>query len=375
MKDEKLLSIVMPAYNAEDQLAEGLQSLCIEEILDEIEVIVINDGSTDGTEKVANSFRDSYPSTVRVINKENGGHGSGINAGLKAAKGRYFKVVDSDDWVEKAAFLDLIKELRGTKADIVSSGFYWAYDDGSGDLNGFKKKAEIKEPFRGVEYGKIYDFDSIADRIYIKMHSMTIRTELLRRAMEEQGLMIDEDCYYVDAEYILYPIPYVKTISFIDDFVYIYRIGRTGQSISLEKMRKNEADYDKVLTSLISFYKAATGSIEDEASAEDTKSNCEPNDCEDLGALCNEMGRRPALSAKKRLYISRVIARVAAGKVKIILSYPASEPSKKRLIDFERYLKRTCPDVYYASQNKAVLLLRKTRYLLYPLASWLVRKS
>ena len=102
------------------------------------------------------------------------------------------------------------------------SGFYWRFENGSGEESSFPKKAEIPEPFSGVKYGISYEFDGIADQIYMKMHGITWKTEILRK----MPLSIDEHCYYVDAEYILYPIPWVKTVSFIPDFVYQYRIGR-----------------------------------------------------------------------------------------------------------------------------------------------------
>ena len=105
-----------------------------------------------------------------------------------------------------------------------------------------------------MRYRETYRFDDIADRLYVKMHAMTVKTELLRKAVLEEGQRLDEHCYYVDAEYILYPIPYVETISFLPDFVYMYRIGRQGQSVSLSKMRKNEENYRRVLQSLFRFY-------------------------------------------------------------------------------------------------------------------------
>lgn len=345
--NRKLLSIVVPAYNAENYLETNLRSLCLPEVLDDIEVLVINDGSTDGTEQLARQYEARYPKTVRVITKTNGGHGSGINTGIAEAKGLYFKVVDADDWVEKKAFLHLLAFLKeqaaGTAADLVVSGFYWAFDNDSGQPETFRRKAEITEPFAGVEYRKLYCFDDIADRLYIKMHAMTIRTALLKRMSAEYQLAIDENCYYVDAEYILYPIPYVQTAAFLPDFVYQYRIGRSGQSVSLEKMRKNEANYDKVLHSLLHFY-----------------DRCRLEDIE--------------CSLPKVCYIARIIARIAAGKVKILLSYPVSSAAKKHLTEFDRELRLQYPEIYRANVNRAVRLLRKSRFLLYPAAARLLQR-
>ena len=254
---ETLLTVVIPAYNAEKYIKYTLDSLCDEctnkrlvlekpEISDMekgetepdaryqkngqscLEVLVVDDGSTDHTGKIADQYAKIYPDTVRVIHKENGGHGSGINCGIREARGRYLKVVDADDWVEPQAFSNLLDALAHTSDDAVVSGFYWRFDNGSGEESSFPSKAEMKEPFKGVKYGKSYVLDGIADQVYMKMHGITWRTEILR----QMPLSIDEHCYYVDAEYILYPIPWVRTVSFLPDFVYQYRIGRVGQSVS-----------------------------------------------------------------------------------------------------------------------------------------------
>ena len=289
---EKILTVVVPTYNAEKYLRDNLESFEIPELMQDIEILIVNDGSTDHSLEIAREYAERYPDTYRVITKENGGHGSGIN-----------------------------------------------YDNGEADKNTFRTKAEIEIPFEGVEYQKIYRFDDIADRLYMKMHNMTIRTEILR----EHQIRIDEHCYYVDTEYILYPIPYVKTICFVDAFVYYYRLGREGQSVGLEKMQKNEQNYDKVLSSLLSFYQ--------------------------------QLGKQlPCTDIKKR-YIAGLIARVIAGKFKIMLSFPPSAEKKQQLQQYDRTLKEQYRDIYDSNINKAVSLLRKTQYHTYYLANMLVRRT
>lgn len=335
---KKILTVVVPTYNAEKYLRDNLESFEIPELMQDIEILIVNDGSTDRSLDIAEEYTKRYPDTYRVITKENGGHGSGINCGIEHAQGTYFKVVDADDWVGKEALISLVKALKADNADVVYSGFLWTYDNGEADKTKFQTKAEIEIPFERVEYQKTYQFDDIADRLYMKMHNMTIRTEILR----EHQIRIDEHCYYVDTEYILYPIPYVKTISFVDAFVYYYRLGREGQSVGLEKMQKNEQNYDKVIHSLLGFYK---------------KLGCE--------ILCSE---------KKQDYIAGIIARVTAGKVKIMLSFPASKEKKKELIQFEHHIRLDYPEIYSRNKNKAILLLRMSGYLLYYPASKMVRQ-
>lgn len=336
---EKILTIVVPTYNAEKYLRDNLESFRIPELMPDIEVLIINDGSTDHSLDIAMEYVNQYPDTYRVITKKNGGHGSGINCGIEHAAGRYFKVVDADDWVGAEAFTKLVQTLKSRDTDVVYSGFLWTYDCGEADKSQFKTKAEMEIPFEGVIYQKVYNFDDVADQLYIKMHSMTIKTEILRK----HQITIDEHCYYVDAEYILYPIPYVNTICFVDAFVYYYRIGSAGQSVSIDKMQKNEQNYDKVISSLLKFYSNVKKSSE-----------------------CSE---------QKKSYIASLIARIIAGKMKIMLSFPTSSGKKRDLEKFDQQIRQDFPDVYQKNQNKAVAMLRCSHYWLYYPASILVRRK
>lgn len=335
----KILTIVVPTYNAEKYLRDNLESFEIPELMQDIEVLIINDGSTDHSVDIAREYEARYPDTYRVITKENGGHGSGVNCGIAHARGTYFKVVDADDWVGKDAFVSLVKTLKATDADVVYSGFLWTYDHGEADKAAFQTKAEIAIPFEGVAYQKIYPFDEIADKLYMKMHNMTIKTEILRG----HQIQIDEHCYYVDTEYITYPIPYVNTICFVDAFVYYYRLGREGQSVGMDKMQKNEQNYDKVLASLLHFYQ--------------------------------QLGQEIPCTQARKQYIARIIARVIAGKFKIMLSFPPSAEKKQQMKQYDKHLKEQYRDIYDSNINKAVLLLRKTQYHTYYLANMLVRRT
>ena len=346
---EKLLTVVVPAYNAEKYLRDNLESLFMEEILPYLDILVINDGSSDHTPDIAREYVLRCPESCRMMTKENGGHGSGINLGIQEARGKYFKVVDADDWVEQMAFCRLVEMLKqqaeaeaagkGEAADIVSSGLLWAFDRGEPNKNMYETKAEIAVPFEGVQYGTVYRFDEIASQLYIKMHNLTIKTEILQK----NQIKLDEKCYYVDTEYITYPIPYVKTICFAEGFVYYYRIGSAGQSVGIEKMRKYEGDYNRVIESLLRFYE--------------------------------KLGREIPCSAEKKGYIAGIIARAIAGKYKVMLSAPESGEVKRRMREFDLRLKHQYPEIYRANINSAVKVLRATGYGTYKLASVLVKKK
>lgn len=334
----KTLTVTVPAYNADQWLEYNLNSLCLRDCLEDLEIIIVDDGSSDRTGAIADEYAKRFPDTVRVIHKENGGHGSGVNAGIREARGRYFKVVDSDDWVEEESFRELLRYLKTADDDIVSSGFLWARDNGSGYPATFPTAAEMKEPFAGVEYRKSYRFDEIAERLYLKIHNLTWRTAIL----QEYEITLDEHCYYVDNEFITYPIPYAESVSFLPDFVYRYRIDRAGQSMSWEKLQKNASNYDRVLEALLSFY---------------------------------ESDPVQKSSREKRQYIANIIARVAAARIRIFLSLPAGKENKAALIRFDQGIKKNHPEIYRANINKAVAALRKSRYLLYGAAAAAVKEK
>ncbi len=335
---EKLLTIVVPTYNEEKFLETNLRSFCIPGLLPELEILIVNDGSMDGSLQIAEKYCEDYPDSYRVITKENGGHGSCINTGIKNAFGRYFKVVDADDWVVEDGFGELVNFLRTASSDIVYSEFLWAYDKGENDVNAFKTEAEFDEPFQGVEYCREYRFDDVAEKCYLKMHNLTIRTSILKQIPP-----IDEHCYYVDYEYITYPIPEVETITFMDCSVYRYRIGTKGQSVDIDQMIRHSEDVDKVLNSLFEFFDTLGGSIP-----------------------CTE---------PKKTYIAGVIARLIAAKFKILLCEPGSQECKKELQSFDKELKQREPEIYKANQNSAVSMLRASGYLLYGPAAWAAKKQ
>ena len=367
-ENDKLLTIVVPSYNASKYLDFNLQSFLRPSVPEKLEVIVVDDGSTDDTARIADAYHEKYPETIKVIHKENGGHGSGINAGLRAATGKYFKVVDADDWVDHEALekllnyiasfdaanadtdsdIDTVQDRADAKArardkavlvpDVIYNNYYWRLTDEAKSPEEYERKTEFTEPFSGVEYRKVYDFESIADRCYVKMHNMTIRTDILR----EHQIHIDERCYYVDMEYILYPVPYVETIAFLPEFLYQYQIGRQGQSMDPAKMQRNATQYDHVLASIYAYYDAHCREIK------------QPN---------------------RKKYIDRLISRFYASRIKILLSMPDASRRKNEFITMEEVLYRDYPDIYAANVNKPIRLLRGSKYVLYPLAVAMMKAS
>lgn len=246
---EKVLSVVIPSYNIQQYIEQCLDSLVqVKEILEQLDIVVVNDGSKDNTVMLAQKYVDQYPSSVRIIDKENGGHGSVLNVGIREARGKYLKILDGDDWVDGSGLRDLMRYLSGQAedADLVINP-YDIVEDGTG------KKTRVD--YTQLKMGKPISFQELNEKhVFIAMHAMTVRVGLYR----ENGVpAIDERIFYVDMEYDLYPLPYVKKIVFLPDVVYQYRVGTAGQSININNMIKRRQMHTKVIDSLYHYYQTA----------------------------------------------------------------------------------------------------------------------
>lgn len=210
---------------------------------EKLEIIIVNDGSKDNTLAVAQQLKENYPETIVIVDKENGGHGSTINSGIKIATGKYFKVVDADDWIESKNLSELIDYLEKCNDDEVISPFVKVYTD---------KNTEEIYSYKPTLNQKTYQYDDFLSEIneLPKMHAICIKTEIL----QENNIQIDENCFYVDLEYNVFPMPYIKTISYFELPIYCYRLGSPTQSVSMSSYIKNIKMHEKVLFALIHFY-------------------------------------------------------------------------------------------------------------------------
>lgn len=225
----KLLSIVIPTYNMENYLARCLQSvICGNENRDDLEVLVINDGSKDNSLSIANDFQNKYPNIIRVIDKENGNYGSCVNRGIKEASGKYFRILDADDTFSENAVCELLKALDACDDDMVVTNYRYLYD-----LTG---EVKLVKPI-GITFGKTYEeFDFSKDNYDIlSMHAITYKTSLLR----EIGLCLDEGVSYTDLEYVFFPQKALKSLRFLNLDLYEYHIGREGQTVDQKSQVKS----------------------------------------------------------------------------------------------------------------------------------------
>lgn len=229
----KLLSFVVPSYNSEKYLNK-----CVDSLLkggEDVEIIIVNDGSKDNTIKIAREYEEKYPSIIKVVDKENGGHGSGINSGLEVATGLYFKCVDSDDWVDEVSYTKLIQTMIEHEKDNKLPDMYFVNEVYERlDLNtSYEEKLENRiKPNEFITW-KDVRLDGVAD--YLMMHEMIIKRELIIKS----NSICPHHTFYVDNIYAFKPLYYVKTMYYLNVPFYRYLVGRPNQSVTLNNMSKN----------------------------------------------------------------------------------------------------------------------------------------
>ncbi|MBE5981421.1 MAG: glycosyltransferase family 2 protein [Paenibacillaceae bacterium] len=245
----KLLSVAIPCYNSESYMRH-----CIESLLpggDEVEILIVDDGSTkDRTAEIADEYELNYPGICRAIHQENGGHGEAVNAGLRNASGIYFKVVDSDDWVDESAYMEILNTLRrfvyGEKTlDMLVSNFVY-------EKQGSNRK-KVMNYRTALPENQLIDWDDVKVFIlgqYILMHSVIYRTELLKQC----GLELPKHTFYVDNIFVYQPLPHVKTLYYLNVNFYRYFIGRDDQSVNEQVMIGRIDQQIRVTKLMLSYY-------------------------------------------------------------------------------------------------------------------------
>lgn len=329
----KALSISVAAYNAEKCLKRCLDSFLVSDIMSDIEVLVVNDGSTDGTKEIALEYTSKYPGVFHLIDKANGGHGSTINAAIQAAQGKYFKIVDSDDWVEKEGIVDLVGRLRENIVDAVISPYFIV------NAEQFEKQeASCVYDVAPAQIGTPYDIASTHVKYDLTMHAMTFRTAILK----ENFIPIDEHCFYVDMEYLIFYFDFVKTVLLTAIPVYDYLVGDSEQSVSRSNMIKRRGQHLRVCRRVLGFYGGSN-------------------------------------------IINKIIQDLIIREYGILMMIPELRQSRKELEEFEKILKEEKNDVYSEAilngvkEKKetamAVFLLRKVRFHGYALVHFLICKK
>ena len=325
----KVLTITVPSYNAENYLLETIPTMLSVSNPEKLEIIIVNDGSKDNTLAVAQQLKENYPETIVIVDQENGGHGSTINSGIKIATGKYFKVVDADDWIESKNLSELIYYLEKCNDDEVISPFVKIYTD---------KNTEEIYSYKPKLNQKTYQYDDFLSEIneLPKMHAICIKTEIL----QENNIQIDENCFYVDLEYNVFPMPYIKTISYFELPIYRYRLGSPTQSVSISSYIKNIKMHEKVLFALIHFYNSYQ-----------------------------------SISKVQKNLLEDLISRVVTTQANIFLAREDVNQAKKEFIDFEKKLENANNIFARKSIGSKLRIVRGSKYLLFSLISLIYKRK
>ena len=226
----KLLTVAIPCYNSQEYMKHAIESVLVGG--EDIEILIVDDGSKDDTARIADEFEAAYPGIVHAIHQENGGHGEAVNAGLRNAKGLYYKVLDSDDWLDQDSLLRVMNKLRqmvkeGKMVDMFLANYV------------YEKPSEHKH--KVIRYEGVFPENQIFGWSDIKrfkisqnilMHSVIYRTQMLH----DCGLELPKHTFYVDNIFVYVPLPNVKTMYYMDVNLYRYYIGREDQSVNEDVM-------------------------------------------------------------------------------------------------------------------------------------------
>ena len=317
---EKILTVSIAAYNVEKYIEKTLDSCIVEDIMEQLEVIVVNDGSKDRTAQIAQKYVDKWPGTFRLIDKANGGYGSTVNAGIKAASGKYFRLLDGDDWFDGEELRKFIHTLETATEDMIVAKFKRVFEE-DGHI---EERDETKDIH--FESGS---FEQIDTKDWFTMHAVSYKTDILKN----NSIELTEHCFYTDQEYDLLPLRWVETVRFVPFSVYCYRIGRGEQSVSPEGVEKHYLEQTKVLKRIYSIY---------------SDSILSPK------------------SAKDR-YIARYVIKRTKLQIWNYVLISKSKQHKAELMEFVDTLKKEYPEIYKGvlNQSRGLKAMILSRYLLY----------
>ena len=311
---DKILSISIAAYNVAETLKECLEPLLHSKCLEKLDVMIVNDGSTDDTLQIAEAYARAYPGAVRLLNKENGGWGSTLNAGMKEAQGKYFKQLDGDDYFSAENLDDFVQFLEGCNADAVYSPFI-KFEHETGAV----LKLEGEQP--GHPPGEVVPLSELKD-LAPAMHAWCVKTLVL----QDNPIQITEHCFYTDVEFVLKTCNFCETVTFYPLPVYCYRLSRGGQSMSVEGIRKHYRDHLKMVTTLLRYEKESLTSPQ-----------------------------------KHDLFYPRLLG-CCHMQYLIFFALDRTHGQKQELKAFDRLLKTEYPQYYAAIASNPIRILRATHF-------------
>lgn len=314
---EKLLTISIAAYNVAPYIRETLDSLVASKFIDQLEIFIIDDGGKDETLKIAEEYQKQFPSSIFPVHKENGGYGTTVNYSLDHSKGKYFKLLDGDDWVNTTELDKLISVLKNLETDVVVTPY------ASGPTQEELNKVDfenLKKLEKSIKISHVQHIDTVG------MWAICYKTDILKKS----GLRLPDRLFYTDQIYCTIPFAFAKTIQYFDYTVYCYRVGREGQSVSRESRIKN---IDMTL---------------------------------DICKMLSNFTVENKNNANYEYILSRVTSYYFSA-LKTILLLPPNEESRKKLKEYDREIKGISLDLYqkvqtYNKLGKFIALSRRTDY-------------
>ena len=316
----KVLTISVAAYNIEAFIHRTLGSVLDDRILQDIEVLVIDDGGTDNSLQIAKEYSEKYPDTVFPIHKENGGYGSVLNLAFQRATGKYFKQLDGDDSYITDNLVEIVNHLKEIDVDYYNTPIKNLYESDGHYV--------LKDSYEDYDEG-FYNIDEVMPKNVVAMHGAIIKTSILKNMSGS----ITEHCFYSDVELIALSIPYIDKMYISHKPLYEYRIGVSEQSVSLNGIRKHYKDHERV------FWKLA------------------------------KLNKRYAHLGEGRKEIMRLRAiKEAATCYFFIMVNPLRPQYFRETVLFDRKLKARCPELRDAAMEyrKKIKYLIKSKFLLYP---------
>ena len=244
----KLLTVAIPCYNSQEYMSHAIETALSGG--DDMEILIVNDGSSDNTQSIAEEYQEKYPGIIRAIQKENGGHGSAVNTGIQNATGLFFKVLDSDDWFDEKSLKKILHFIRyivkeSIPLDMIISNYVY-------EKPSIHKQKSINYK-SAIPCNKFFTWDDVKHfkmTQNLLMHSIMYKTQLLR----DCKLQLPEHTFYVDNIFAFCPLPNVKRMYYLNVDLYRYYIGREDQSVNEAVMTRRIDQQIKITKIMIDFF-------------------------------------------------------------------------------------------------------------------------
>jgi len=309
-----VLTIAVPIFNMEWCLEKNLATYDDPRLSGRVEVLCLNNASEDGSGAIAERFVSSRPEIFRLMDRPSRSYGSSVNAALAAAAGKYFRIVDADDWVNTEDLVKLADALETCRADVVMTDYRVA------DMSTGKETA-VRAGDAGARYGEIYTDFGILCRVYPTIHGGTsYRTGLLR----EIGFAMQENTLYVDEEYMLLPMLCARSLLYLDLDIYRYMVSNPAQSTSPGNRSRLQDHQERVIRRIVEEYLKERERFPD----------------------------NPALT-----YARCRVCRLLGERFRVLLIYMEDRKKGRKLAgEWEAYIRRTAPDLWPEVKRKARIL-------------------